>query len=764
MKATFLEAEVPLTKTFYLENGKIEKMGHPRIMDYTSHEENFETIEELAAHLQAHAAKGHCFLKGNVVRPLVKEPRAGTTNPNEDTELLLGDIDGIKGGDSIAQILAQLKLDGVDHIVQYSSSMGVLPGRGMSAHVFMLLEKKFAPAILKQYLIQWNLTIPLLQQNLGLTRTYNALRWSLDITTCQNDKLIYIAPPLLKDGIKDNFEGDRIALVKGTKRRLALPEPFPNAELNAERTQEKLNELRKQMGLKERPKTSMRTKGSVEYMAKPDRAVVTGVREKGEWTHLNLNGGDSWGYYHPTANPEFIYNFKNEPTYKTSELLPEYWAEVKGRMAEVRPDAEGRVFLAFRDFRTAQYYNGIFSEKTGQMVKFAVAKSEKQLHDFLTQHGQPYGEYVPDGSVIFDPHSEKVVDVESMTVNTYQPSIYMRLKPRRVDKVPPTIMRLIRHAVGNDDEVVEHFLNWLAVIVQFKCMTGTAWVFHGRTGTGKGLLLKAVLRPLLGQSNVVTKRIREIDSQFNGYMEGAFLVWVDEAEQNDFNTKGAMNADIKNFITESPVSIRRMHTMPYEVPNYANWILSSNKGHIIQIDPEDRRFNVGIYQDQKLEITDAEIRQLDDELVDFYHYLMSRDADRNVARTPLNNQAKRTMVALNQATIDVASEAVRTGDLEFFWNAMPQCPIEDLPRPDQPRAEAYVKLVRDIAQSERTTLLRDELHQLLEYTIGGMPRSPMKFTSLLKHHKLNIAPVSRDGKSYRGIHVKWTVKPEWKGP
>ena len=761
MKATFLQAEVPLTKTFFMKDGKIEKIGHPRILDYTSHEEKFETLEELYQHLKQHADMGHCFLKGNVVRPLLKEPRAGTTNPSEPTQVLLLDIDGIKGGDSIEQILAQLKLDGVDYIVQYSSSMGVLPDRGMSAHVFMLLDKEYAPAILKQYLMQWNLTIPLLQRNLSLTRTYNALRWSLDITTCQNDKLIYIADPICKDGVEDKFDGERIAFVAGKARSLSLPAPFPNAEVNATAAQEKLNELRKIMGLKERPKTSMKTKGQVEYMAKPDRAVVTGIKTNDRYVYLNINGGDSWGYYHPVSNPEFIYNFKNEPTYRTAELLPDYWAEVKEKMNEVRAGADGKYYLAFRDFRTATYYNGIYDEKA-QHVELAPAKTVKQLEDFLAQHNQPYGEFVRDGAVMFDPHSEVQVDLERMVVNTYQPSMYMKMKPRRVTQVPPTIRKVLLHALGGGEEELEHFLNWCAVIVQYKCMTGTAWVLHGRTGTGKGLLLRIILRPLFGHTNVVTKRIREIDSQFNGYMERAFIVWIDEAEQNDFNMRGAMNADIKNFITESPVSIRKMHTMPYEVPNYTNWILSSNKDHIIQIDPEDRRFNVGLYQTEKLEISDGEIRQIEDELFDFYSYLATCEADKGRARTPLNNQAKKTMVSLNQTTIDMASEAVRSGDLSFFWDARPQGSLDSLPRFEQERAQNYIKLLDTIAKDEPSCILREELFTLLEYTIGGLPTTPHKFTSFLKHHRINITTVRRGAGTYKGVTVKWTVKPEWK--
>lgn len=744
-----------------MKDGKIEKIGHPRILNYTSHEENFETIEELFALLKKHAELNHCFLKGNVVRPLVKEPRAGTTDPHAPTKLVLLDIDGIKGIDDVDDILGQIKLSNVDYVVQYSSSMGILPERGMSAHVFMLLDTEVSPAILKQYLIQMNLTLPLLRQNLGLTRTYNALRWSLDITTCQNDKLIYIAPPLVRNGVQDNFKGERIQLVKGKRRTLILPEPFPNAENNKNMQEEALNSLRSAMGLPKRPRTQMKTLGTIEYMAKPDKAVLTGVRKEKEFTYLNLNGGDSWGYYHPNSNPTFIFNFKNEPVYKTSELIPDYWNEVRESVGEAKPTPDGKVFLAFRDFKTALYYNGVYDQST-DLLKLAPAKSETQLRHFLQQHDQAMGEFVPDWDVQFNPHMDRVVDTERRIVNTYQPSMYMRMVAKRVTQVPKTVRKIIFHAIGEDEELFDHFMNTLAVIAQYKTRTGTAWIFHGRTGTGKGLMLDKILRPLFGSDNVVTKRMRELDSQFNGFMEKAFIMFVDEAEQSDFKDNGLVNADLKNYITEPRISIRKMYMMPYEVENYMTWILASNKGHVIMIDLEDRRFNVGVYQERKLEITNDEIRELDDELIQFYYYLMTRKADRDQARIALNNPSKQKMILLNRNAIDTAADAILAGNLNFFWELMPQGSIDTLPRFEQDKAQQFSDLVKKIAKDEPNTILREELFILLEYAVGNMPATPAKFSSYLKHHRLHIQPVNRDGKTYRGIPVSWVVKKEHK--
>ncbi len=66
----------------------------------------------------------------------------------------------------------------------------------------MLLDKPYAAPLIKQWLVQKNHEVPLLNASMTLTKTGNALTWPLDISACQNDKLIYIAPPVLK-GIKD---------------------------------------------------------------------------------------------------------------------------------------------------------------------------------------------------------------------------------------------------------------------------------------------------------------------------------------------------------------------------------------------------------------------------------------------------------------------------------------------------------------------------------------------------------------------------------
>ena len=88
MLLNFLSAKMPLTKTFTrLPNGEIDKSAYPLVRNFTSHEAEVHTPKDFHDALVAHAAHGHCLLKGRLKRTLVNEPRAGTTDPLESAKI-----------------------------------------------------------------------------------------------------------------------------------------------------------------------------------------------------------------------------------------------------------------------------------------------------------------------------------------------------------------------------------------------------------------------------------------------------------------------------------------------------------------------------------------------------------------------------------------------------------------------------------------------------------------------------------------------------
>ena len=771
----FLAADKPIVKRYEItpNTGELVKHPYPFVYEVTSYQETCNNLHDLFQHIQKYAKQGNCMVKGKLGRQLVTESRKGTTNPEELTEWICLDLDGIEGYQSVDHFLSDIGCAETDYILQWSSSMGIENKAGFRCHIFMQLDKPVRPQQLKNWLQDLNLSRPTLSGQLQLTKTGNSLRWPLDITTCQNDKLLYIAPPDLGKGITDPFPekgsrgkpaSPRITFEQRTLKRLSLPTNLILQEALRDRTHAKVSELRVAAGLPKMKAVKYKFDGTIEYMANPGQATITDMKEERGFVYFNLNGGDSWAYYHPSDSPEFIYNFKGEPTYRTQDLLPQYWAKLTQQAASGAPDAKGNIYLAFREFTSGVYWNGIY-DTVNDALELYPAKSETQLRHFMKNNKMPLGESIPDWKRVFEPNNPNVIDRQAQTVNIYNPSDFFKdLSPPFVASPPPVINKIIDHVLGNDMATLDHFYNWLAVIVQHKTRAGTAWVMQGTQGTGKGLLMHNILTPLFGYENVAAKRMEELESQFTEFMENKFIVFIDEIESGKSLYHAKVTAKLKNLIVEPMISIRNMYRPAYLAPNFASMIFASNKPSSVEVAPDDRRFNVGVYQENKLQITGPEIDQIDQELGEFYAYLMHYPADPDRARTPLISQSRSTLIDISRTAIDTISDALLKGDLQTLWDHLPsQKALTPGNALIQTKSQGYRDLIVDVVNNigNHDKLTRDELYTIFEYTVGNMPTSPNKLTSTLKHHRLHLKPVWKYNRSVRGIEVNWKVDPAW---
>lgn len=758
----FLQASQPLTKVYSKSNGVLTKTPYPFIWEFTSHREQFKTIAQLEQLLKAHATQGHCVLKGLTARPLVKESRAGSTDTNGTTEWLVLDLDGLPESSTdrnadIAAFLHMLGLNDVDHIIQWSASYGI-ENMKLRAHVFMLLDKPYAAPLLKQWLIQVNHAVPALKAAMSLTKTGNAISWPLDISACQNDKLIYIAPPVLK-GIKDPMAGKpRIELVKRTKRQLVLSAQVAGTAQNRTLTDAHIAKLRSDAGLPERKKTLYKMHGSTEVMLKPDACIITEMKTERGFVYFNLNGGDSWAYFHPENNPDYIQNFKGEPAYLTKELLPDYWQQLTGTGSSTRTSSDGLLYLAFLDRATGVYWRGTY-EGASDHLDILPAKNETQLRHFAKQHGVPLGDFVPEWDIVFDPDDVVRVDVQNRIVNRFQPTQYMLNVANKAPKaIPKTIMKVMANALGGEPDIVEHFVNWLAAIVQTRDRTRTSWVLHGTQGTGKGILTSNILKPLFGV-HTATRRMEELNEKYNHFMEGALMVFVDEVETKALQNERGVMAKLKNFITEPTIALRQMYANAVEVRNRTNWIFMSNKTDPIIIDREDRRTNVAKYQPNKLTISDTELAAIPRELQPFYDYLANYPADLVKAGTVIHSEDRDTMISISESSIDTVGNALLEGDFNFFIEQMPTDNAHMRNMVQLNRVKDYTDVLETLMKRTQHTgacnISREELRTLFDFTIGNVPVSPNKFTALLKHHRLHLEVVWVGSKSVRGIRVVW---------
>jgi hypothetical protein len=689
----------------------------------------------------------------------VAESRAGATTTTDQTEWVVLDLDGIPDThngkpQTIQTFLDALGIGDVSHIVQWSASYGIYD-QSLRAHVFFMLDRLMAAPLLKQWLIQKNHEVLFLREAMELTKTNNSIRWPLDISACQNDKLIYIAPPVLK-GVKDPFtKQPRIQLVKRKHDKLNLAAAINSTEKNRALTHARIDELRDAAGLPKR-KFTYKSVAGTEVMLKPDSCVITDMKTERGFVYFNLNGGDSWAYYHPEDKPDYIYNFKGEPTYLTKELLPDYWQQITSS-GVTRTSSTGITYLAFCDRKTSAYWRGFYDPNT-DTLDITPAKNETQLRHFCAQYGIPIGDYVPEWDLTFDPHSNVRVDFQNRVVNRFQASPYMLNQPKPVTKCPPTIFKVLFHCVGEDVDVAEHFLNWLAFVLQRRDRAKTAWVLHGTQGTGKGILTNNVLRPIF-HPHTASRRMEELNEKYNHFMADALLVFIDETQIKALGNEKGVMAKLKNFITEEFVPIRAMHANAIEQRNYTNWIFMSNMPDPVMIDKGDRRMNVGRYQSNKLELTDAEIERIERELQAFHDYLMSYPMDTERARQVINTVDRDNMIALTETSIDTVANALSEGNFSFFIDQLPTDESHKRNALALQQVNEYVDVLKTLMlrtdPKGACSISREELRTLFDYVVGNIPRSPNKFTSLLKHHRVHIQAVWVDNKTVRGIPVAW---------
>ena len=780
----FLEAAKPLTKHYTVDTVS----PYPIVKNFKSHKEEISTIEAFKKALEKHAAEGHCLIKGQLLRDLDWEDRRKATSSTTKTQWVCLDLDAAPFKTPEDLMSNYPALVDVSYITQWSASAGIAGKEGLRCHIFFLLDKEFNVNFLKSWLMSLNLDGKLFK---GVIRTSGALRlndaattlhYPIDITCCQNDKLIYIAPPVVAKEVRYTPPKPAIELV--IKKLPSLPTnrlTIDKIEDQRNEARKLINALRKEKNLPALRNTRM-VKG-VEVQGRPGELVITGVKSDGEFVRLNFNGGDSWAYWHPVTQFEIIHSFKGEPSLITSEVAPGYYQDCMARKLEdaALPTQEGEVILGICDKRNASLVKVAWNPSTKHLQLYP-AKNDGQLRDWLLQHNKLPGDFTPQWDFEFNPQNHTVLDVEKQYINTYVPSVYRRdfkapkHKPRNDEF--PVISKVITSMVSNNkwNEITEHLMNWLACIFQFGMKTRTAWVLHGIEGTGKGMFFDKIMKPLIGSQYVKEVTISRLEDGFNGWLERTLLCFVDELQVSASQHRKIISGTLRNWITEPALDMRNMNQVAYNAQNYTNFIIGSNKKDMVEIDDTDRRYNIGEFQATKLIMTDDEVAQIKNELQAFFNYLMVYKADREQAGQVIHTQSRKDVILANRNSVDMLADALLNGDMGPFVEVLPDIQhISTVSGSNSALAMSYHTivmrelnaLVKSVPQANgmhliESKLSRDELFILFEYCIGGMPQSPSKFTRMLKHKKVETARMRSDaGSLIYGTKVNWTASSEW---
>jgi len=151
--------------------------------------------------------------------------------------------------------------------------------------------------------------------------------------------------------------------------------------------------------------------------------------------------------------------------------------------------------------------------------------------------------------------------------------------------------RHIRNVIADgDEEIAEWIFAWMARIVQDPGgrRPGTALVFKGGQGTGKGLFA-TTFGKLFGDHFLHITNPKQITGRFNHHLKDALVVFGDEVTWGG-NVKDA--GILKTLTTEDTILCEPKYVDPFTVKNHINLILASNSDWVIPTELDERRFAV----------------------------------------------------------------------------------------------------------------------------------------------------------------------------
>ena len=756
VQLTFLQAAVPLTKKYTKRtDGGYDKTSYPNISKVTSHIEEVTTPDDFASALRTHGAKGHCLHTGSVRVPLVEESRKGAHDKDEKRSWIMLDLDGIDYA-SVEELINELPdpFHDVSYVAQHSPSSGLKPGLNM--HLFFLLDKPESAVVASDTLRHLNFVTKSLRDKVSLTTSKKILSLPIDWVANKNGRVVYITAPECV-GFEDPVS-ERIQVVN--KQYPELRYNFYAVTPDEMKTQNRalIDELRATAGL---PKIrgelyTMGKHGEILRRRHTDRGRIHDVEADSDTImRCNIDGGDSHAYFYYTKYPSLIRNHKGEPAIHMEAFDPDYYSKVALPDAQALWEKDTQPFV-FRNLNDDKYYVGL---RVGETVtkQPKIIGSESKIDDYYTQYG---GLGVPSPietwEMRFDPTLDGQWNPDDKVFNTWKRTDYMSSATYQTLS-PPIITKVITHVVGDDPKAYWHFINWLAYIFQKRTKTGTAWIFHGVQGTGKGILVDHILSPLFGHDYVAKQQTKNLKDMFNIWMEKAIIVNIDEFDLADAgNESNSVMQNLKMWITDKFVAIRGMQQASRKAENYSNFILTTNARSSLPVDEGDRRISFGARQENRLQITAEEFDTIESELQAFAGYLSVYDVDRHAAHTCLENSAKELARELGKTSIEEFADAVRDGDLQFFVDGADQ-------ESDQPglRAE-YQKLldgwIADAKNEKVTGVIAKEMQ--LAYRMLCNEDKKLKLGKFLKIMAFKAIPIGRprlNGKQIRGWAIDWKV-------
>ncbi len=423
-------------------------------------------------------------------------------------------------------------------------------------------------------------------------------------------------------------------------------------------------------------------------------------------------------------------------------------------------------FILFRDAEHGDLVSGVqkINPATGERSwGYRKMYSVLQAYEVLAMNGVAKPDFFPhfNFDLRFDIHD--TMSFERQFINKYVPSKYLAApKPKKpVTTIPKYIGKVLNHVMAGDKDIIKHYINDLADLIQTRKKRRTAFLLQGTEGTGKGLWFNRVLKPLIGRDYCNEMDQGPFINNFNSSLENNVLTLVNECRANFTSNKsqdGSIVEKIKIAVSDSDLEIERKGKDRYNGRNNCSFMFASNRLKAVVLPLGDRRFNVAPRQEARIEFTtwwpggNEVEKKLSEELQDFTFFLLEYQVDKKAIGMVIQNRAKEIIQSLSMTNAEEFFLAIKNGDSLWLEENIQE-------RPGYRGEDDYLdarNLLTEVKKFDKISKVN--LCKLYNYVVHpGKPVTMSSFGKSAAGHLPQFKPVRINGRVERGIEVKWTA-------
>ena len=381
--------------------------------------------------------------------------------------------------------------------------------------------------------------------------------------------------------------------------------------------------------------------------------------------------------------------------------------------------------------------------------------------EVLAMHGVDKPPFFPHFTYELHFDVKERFNFETQFVNRYVPSHLLEAErpAKKVNKIPKYISKILSHVFAGDKEVMQHYINDLADLIQTRKKRRTAFLLQGTEGTGKGLWFNRVLKPIIGREYCNEMDQGPFINSFNSSLENNVLTLVNECRANFTGSRGSdanVVEKIKIAISDSDIEIERKGKDRYNGRNNSSFMFATNRLKAVVLPSDDRRFTIAPRQEQKIEKTSwwpggSEVEKcIAKEVQEFAWFLMDYKVDKKKIGSVIQNKAKEIIQALSKTNAEEFFDAVKVGDVAWFEENLVE-------RPGYRGEEEYLE-VRNLFKSivGEKNISKQTLCKLYNYVVHpGKPVTMNTFGKSAVAHLPEFKVVRIAGNVTRGIPVNW---------